>query len=104
MVFECEKVKGRTFYEAEYEAVDGVKHEIKLDETGQIVEIEDEIPPSQLPAAIRKKVESLHLGVPIKEAELKQSMYYVVELEEGEKETEVKVLANGLILGVEKDG
>jgi uncharacterized membrane protein YkoI len=100
---ECEKVKGRVFYEAEYEEADGVQHEIRVDETGQIVEIEDEIPASQVPAAILKKVESLHPGVTIEEVELKQSTFYVVEIEEGDKETEVKVLANGLILGVEED-
>ncbi len=98
--FELEKSNSSIFYEAEYPEMDGVKHEIKLDELGNIIEIEDEMPVSKLPVSIRKQIESDHPNASIEEVELKQSTFYEVELKKGEEELEIRILSSGYLLGV----
>ena len=95
--------KGHALYDTEFEKVEGVRREIVMDEGGRIVEIEDEIDPTQLPGVVREEVEKLYPNLPIKEAALKHLTYYVIEIEQDDKEIEVKALANGLILGLEDD-
>ena len=93
---------GFVFYEAEFSQDDG-KCEVKTDEEGRIVEVEEELALSLLPAEARNSILSAYPNAEIEEVDLKQSTFYVVEVEEGDKEVEVKVLANGLILGVNED-
>lgn len=100
---EMEKSGGRVYYEGEYEEENGIEHEIKVDETGMVIEVEDEMEGSSLPDTIKAAVQSLHPKAEIEEASLKRSTYYVVEMEIDEKEVEVKVLGNGMILGLEED-
>lgn len=97
--FEKERSRDATFYEAEYPEMDGVKHEIMLDELGNIVEIEDELPVSKLPESVRKQIETTYPNGKIEEVELKQSTFYAVELEKGDNEIEIRIFATGHLLG-----
>jgi uncharacterized membrane protein YkoI len=98
-----EKSGDRVYYEGEYEEENGVEHEIKVDASGMVIEVEDEMDGSRLPDSIKAAVQSKYPDAEIEEASLKRSTYYVVELEIDEKEVEVKVLGNGMLLGLEED-
>jgi len=100
---EMEKSGDRVYYEGEYEEENGVEHEIKVDASGMVIEVEDEMDGSRLPDSIKAAVQSKYPDAEIEEASLKRSTYYVVELEIDEKEVEVKVLGNGMLLGLEED-
>lgn len=86
---------GFLVYEAEYEQ-DGRKRELKVTEQGEVLEIEEEISPADLPAAILAQIQKRFPGAEIKEAETVIRTFYEVELvwEDG-KEREVKLFANG---------
>ncbi|HEQ60208.1 MAG TPA: hypothetical protein ENN74_01210 [Firmicutes bacterium] len=89
---------GCLVYEAEYEQ-DGRKRELKVTEQGEVLEIEEEISPADLPAAISAQIQKRFPGAEIKEAESVIRTFYEVELvwEDGE-EREVQLFANGCLL------
>ena len=93
---------GTTYYEACYTA-EGTEHEMKLTENGYIVESEQQIPSAELPTGVLRALEIQFPNAEIEEAEVVQLTFYEVELELGGKEYEVRVLANGKVLGTEDE-
>jgi len=53
-----EQEKGQTFYEAEF-LIDGHSRDVLMDETGAVVEIEEQVPLESLPAAVKDGLETL---------------------------------------------
>ena len=101
------RTQGQVYFEAEYETEDDHEEIIVVDNSGRLIEIEREMPTSDLPSSIREKILDLHEGAEIEEVLFKRSTLYEVELEieeDGDEEEviEVRVLANGAILS-EKD-
>lgn len=86
---------GYTYFEAEYSKKNGVTHEVKVDEMGQIVEIEDEIPVDKFPMEARDSLAKSFPNSSIKEVTRKQAVYFTVELEKGDQELELSFLSNG---------
>jgi hypothetical protein len=50
--FSQEKENGQTFYEAEL-MVNGRSKDVSIDANGSVVEVEEQVPPESLPAAVR---------------------------------------------------
>ena len=99
-----ERTNKYTYFEAQYDLGGEETLEVQLDASGNIIEIEREKPVAQLSSEIRYKVAYLYPDSVITEVDMKQSTYlYMVDLEQGEDEREVRVLASGQIIGVEKD-
>ncbi len=94
---------GHVYYEVEYEA-NGTDHTIELTENGDIVETETEVSASALPAGVIAYLQSHYEGAKIEEAELVTLQFYEIELENGRRDVEVQVLANGQVIEIEDDG
>lgn len=88
---------GFVLYEAEYDT-GGTKQGIKLTEDGAILEIEEEVSPSSLPAGVLAQIKKKYPGASIKESEMVVLTFYEVEVEIKGKEKEVKLFANGLMV------
>lgn len=94
---------GHVYYEVEYDA-NGAEHSIKLTESGDTVEIESEISGAALPAGVTAFLQSRYEGATIEEAQFVTLQFYEIELESGDRDIEVLVLANGQVIEVEDDG
>jgi len=95
-------------YEAEFKA-DKRKYEVEISAAGEIIEAEEEIRASALPAAVRAAIEAQFAGYRIEEAAKvtsKDVIAYEVELEKGkgknEEEVETSFDANGKLLSQER--
>jgi uncharacterized membrane protein YkoI len=88
---------GFVLYEAAYEA-DGAKLEVKLTDDGTVIEREQEVAPSALPASVAEQIRKKFPRAEIKAAELVQLTFYEVELKGARRNHEVKVFANGQLL------
>jgi hypothetical protein len=53
-----EQEKGQTFYEAEF-LIDGHNKDVLMDETGVVVEIEEQVPLESLPPAVKDGLQTL---------------------------------------------
>ena len=93
---------GFVAYEASYTA-SGAECSVKLTEDGSIVEMEEEISAADLPADVAAAVANEFPGASIEEAELVHVTLYELEISANGKTREVKVLANGSILGDDDD-
>jgi uncharacterized membrane protein YkoI len=91
---ERELEDGVWLYEAEVYA-DGRESEIKVTESGAVVEIEEELDPAELPAEILASVRSLFPDAEILEAEKMMRVAYEVELRVGERVVEVEISPTG---------
>ena len=81
-------------YEAA-QTVDGRLKEIKVAENGQIVELEESIPTSDLPAAVVEKIKKRATKAEIKEARRVVVYSYEVEISNDDRTKEIKVYGNG---------
>ncbi|MCC6695938.1 MAG: PepSY-like domain-containing protein [Candidatus Hydrogenedentes bacterium] len=89
-----EDEEGLTEYEAEF-TENGTEHSITISENGDVLESEEEIAPSALPAAVVEQLASIAPNAEIKEAELVTVTFYEVELKAHGKTRELRILANG---------
>ncbi len=100
-----EKENGKEYYES----VLAVKIEAKFASDGSLVEQEQAIDPSALPAAVSKAIAgSKYAGGKVEEAELvfhtdSSSVVYEIEVKVGDKTTEVAFDATGKILSEESE-
>lgn len=94
---ESESEDGVVVYEAEYEE-NGIKRAVKLSENGDVLELEEEVASSNLPAAVLAKLKKKYPGAGIQESEVVVQTFYEVTLEVDGKEHEIKLLANGCLL------
>lgn len=85
---------GFTTYEAA-QKVNGQLKEVKLGENGQLLEVEDAVPVSELPyavkAAIEKEAPEAEIGAVVRVT----SYYYEIEVQKGGRAKELKILGNG---------
>lgn len=93
---------GHVYYEVEYEAND-TEQTLKLTEQGDIVETETEVDAAALPAGVTEYLQARYAGARIDEAELVTVQYYEIELESGNRDVEVQLLANGQAIELEND-
>jgi hypothetical protein len=85
---------GATTYEAA-QKVDGRMEEAKVAENGQVLEVEETIPLTDLPPAVVDKVKSTMPKAEIKEVRRVTQYFYEVELSKGSHSKEVKLFGNG---------
>ena len=98
-------------YTAEYEAdisVDGKEVEITFDQHGDILQIETEIDPETLPAAVKDRLAQDFPTATIEEAETVEIPeagleFYEVELDEDGESVEIHIHTDGRILDVDED-
>jgi hypothetical protein len=98
VVEEWELKKG--LYEAEFE-VSNMGHTVYIDSTGKIVKHKQEIPVSELPAAVTTTIQKNFSGYKTEEAKKMEAgsvITYTVELEKGEEERKVTFSADGKII------
>ncbi len=89
-----EKEDGFTAYEAA-QTVDGKLKEVKVAENGQLLEIEEAIPASELPAAVIEKAKKTAPKAEIKEARRVTWCLYEVDFGKENKPKEMLVFGNG---------
>jgi len=98
---EREKKGDAYVYEVEY-VVDGATHSVGLNAAGDTLEIEIEIAPDSLPAAVKKALKAKFPDAgSIEIAESIQSFFYEVKFRSDEKMHEVKLDPSGQILEAE---
>ena len=85
---------GCTTYEAA-QTVDGRTKEIKVGSNGQVLETEDAIAASDLPAAAMDAVKKKAPKAEIKEVRRVTVCFYEVELAKGSQPHELKIYGNG---------
>lgn len=98
-------------YTAEYEAdisVDGKEVEITFDQHGDILQIETEIDPETLPAAVKDRLAQDFPTATIEEAETVEIPeagleFFEVELDEDGESVEIHIHTDGRILDVDED-
>jgi hypothetical protein len=106
---EKEVEDGVTIYEIETE-VDGRDVDLTLKANGVILEIEKEIAVKDLPKAVADAVKASHPRAKIEEAEEvvefkngKEVKSFEIEIEDGEKDIEMKVAPDGKILNAKEN-
>ena len=103
---EIEKEDGSITYEATIKNKQEVV-EIKLDAAGNVIEIEKELSAADLPQAILSALQSSYPDAEIEEAEhvtQGKLTFYEIELETSDdKEFEVKIKSDGIIISTEMD-
>ncbi|MBN2559608.1 MAG: PepSY-like domain-containing protein [Phycisphaerae bacterium] len=100
---ERETEKGQTVYEAEI-IIDGKEIEIEVAADGTLLEREEEVSLDEVPAAVKATILKEAKGAAITEVERESSKgktFYEAEWVEGGKEVEIKVAADGTLLGRE---
>lgn len=100
---ERETEKGKTIYEAEIN-IDGREIEIEVAADGTLLEIEEEVSLDQVPAAVKATILKEAKGAAIMEVERETSSgktFYEAEWRADGKEVEIKVAADGTLLGRE---
>ena len=98
-------------YTAEFEAditVDGVEIEITFDQHGEILQIEREMNPDDLPQAVKDALANDFPTATIEEAELVEIPsakleFFEVELDEDGEMVELHIQHNGTIIDVDED-
>lgn len=93
---EKEMEGGILFYEVGVKA-GGLDREVKLTETGDVVEAEEEISASQLPPAVLAQLNKAFPGATVKKAESVQLFYYEVKILINGKKREVEIFPYGKI-------
>lgn len=91
---------GFTMYEADYK-VNGVLHSVVLTEAGAIVETEEGIAPSSLPAEVTSAFKKAHPSTEIDEAVQVTSHYFELQYKLKGKDKEDKLYANGKTVEME---
>lgn len=81
-------------YEA-VQQVNGMLKEVKVGDNGQILEIEDDVSISDLPAAVSAAIKDEAPKSEIKEVRRVTCYYYEVIVAKGNRERELKILGNG---------
>lgn len=102
MKFESEMFEGKSAIEVEFK-VSGKENEALYDFEGLLLQNEEEIEVSALPAAVTEAVKKAHPKAKIKEAEKLMKpdgtlVGYEVEVKTGKKEVELELDAGGKIL------
>lgn len=82
------------FYEAEYSEGHG-EHSVKLTADGDIVEVEDTVQESDMPAEVRAAIVRIAPNATMRELERKTITVYSVELVVDGKKKDVELFANG---------
>lgn len=96
----CEKEEGKHLYKVEYKK-DGREFELKVDDEGNVLEIEESMKMEDLPPAVQETVKAESAGGKIKELVLeteKGKTFYEVEFKKDGKEYEVKIAEDGTVL------
>ncbi|MCX5769113.1 MAG: hypothetical protein NTZ09_02390 [Candidatus Hydrogenedentes bacterium] len=83
-----------TTYEAA-QKVNGQLKEVKVGDNGQLMEVEDAIAAADLPAAVNARLQKKAPKAEIKEIRRVTCYYYEIEIGEGGRTQELKVLGNG---------
>ena len=94
-----EEEAGQTFYEIEAE-VNGFSRDVRIDTSGAVVEVEEEIDPALLPAAVRQAVEGVAGGGTIRKVEAVTrdgATEYEVAIKGGRGKSKVVVSSDGTI-------
>jgi uncharacterized protein YxeA len=99
---EQEDEDGFVAYEAEYSA-NNVKHSVKLSEDGTVLETEEEVAVSAIPAAVTAQIQKRFPKATVKEAQRVVSTFFEVTLDANGKEREAKIYANGRPVEEEED-
>ena len=99
---EQEDEDGFVAYETEYSA-NNVKHSVKLSEDGTVLETEEEVAVSAIPAAVTAQIQERFPKATIKEAQRVVSTFFEVTLDANGKEREAKIYANGRPVEEEED-
>lgn len=99
---EVEKENGVLVYEAEIK-IDGVEHSIEVSADGELLEVEHDVAPDALPAAVRAALDKKFPGAAIDEAEAIQKFYYEVEIIVDGKKKEVTISPTGKISSMDDD-
>jgi len=89
-----------TEWEAEFE-LDEMEYSANFSSDGKWLETEHEIKMSEVPAAVKKTLDSEFAGYDIEEAEISEKadgMLYEFELEKGESDLEVAINASGEVV------
>ena len=92
----CKKKEGKHLYKK-----DGREFELKVDDEGNVLEIEESMKMEYLPPAVQETVKAESAGGKIKELVLeteKGKTFYEVEFEKDGKEHEVKIAEDGTVL------
>lgn len=96
----CEKDGDKHLYKVDY-TKDGREFELKVDEDGKVLEIEEAMKMEELPPAVQATVKTETTGADIKELVLETEegkTFYEVEFEKDGKEHEVKIAEDGTVL------
>lgn len=97
-----ESDEGATQFEVEY-VVGADECSANLSEGGQILELESQIPVTQVPAALMKALDKKFPGAAVKKAETVEVRYYEFELTVGGKARKVMATATGQFFEEEED-
>jgi hypothetical protein len=95
-----ETEKGKVYYEAET-AVDGRNRDILFNESGNVVEIEEQVSLERVPAGARAAIEKYAAGGKVLSVEVvtrKTSTSYEAQVQKAGKKSEVKVSPEGAVL------
>lgn len=99
--FSKEVEDGHDVFEAAYTA-GAIKHEIAWSADGYVLESEEEVAYASLPLSVQETIHARYGGATVEEVEAVQVNFYEVELKTADgEEVEVKVLADGRMLGAE---
>jgi len=93
-----ESEAGKTVYEVET-TLDGKGRDLTFDTGGKLVELEEEVPISSIPAAAKTAIETRAAGATITKVEKVtegQSVKYEAALRKGTKRSEISVTADGM--------
>lgn len=92
---------GKTYYEAEMK-VNGRTKDVLIDSAGTVVEVEQEVPMEELPAAVRATIEKQSAGGQIKNVESivehGQLKAYEAHIKKSGKTIEIKVKPDGTVM------
>ena len=93
---ELERENGVDVYEAEY-YIDGVEHSLECSANGEILELENAIEPSALPAAALNAIKKKYPAAVINQAEAVQVFFYELEISSNGKSWELVISPTGQI-------
>ncbi len=98
MKFERESEHGVVLYQAEW-MTDGRKHEATVTAEGGLIELEEEVPAADVPAAVQRAAAKVFSSGAKLEYEKKTLVVYEVEGKVNGREREVVIMATGKIAG-----
>lgn len=96
---DAENENGKTTYEAEYKAKS--EYSVSVDETGKILELEVEVDPSIIPAAVTDAATKAHPDSKLGEMAITEAngkLFYELDVKAPDKKYEMQITPDGSIL------